>query len=105
MAQIVWTESALADLNGIAEYIEIENPAAARDLVRRVFATVDRLERHPASGKYPEELEGKRYREVVCGPCRVFYRHSRGRVIILFVMRSERLLRHFLLEARDIDDD
>ena len=105
MAQIVWTESALADLNGIAEYIEIENPAAARDLVRTVFSTVDRLERHPASGKYPEELEGKRYREVVCGPCRVFYRHSQGRVIILFVMRSERLLQHFLLEARDIDGD
>ncbi|MGC6500653.1 MAG: type II toxin-antitoxin system RelE/ParE family toxin [Henriciella sp.] len=105
MAQIIWTEPALADLNGIAEYIDIENPAAARDLVRRVFATVDRLERHPASGKYPDELEGKRYREVVCGPCRVFYRHPRGRVIILFVMRSERRLRHFLLEDRDIDSD
>lgn len=105
MAQIIWTEPALADLNDIAEYIEIENPAAARDLVRRVFATVDRLERHPASGKYPEELDGKRYRELVCGPCRIFYRHSRGRVIIVFVMRSERRLRHFLLEDRYIDGD
>lgn len=82
MARIIWTEPALADLNDIAEYIEIENPAAARDPVRRVFATVDRLERHPASGKYPAELDGKRYRELVCGPCRIFYRHSRGRVTI-----------------------
>jgi toxin ParE1/3/4 len=39
---------------------------------------------------------------VVCGPCRVFYRHSRGQVLILFVMRSERLLRSFLLEDRDV---
>ena len=105
MAQIIWTEPALADLNDIAEYIEFENPAAARDLVRRVFSAVERLERHPSSGKYPDELGGKRYREVVCGPCRVFYRHPRGQVIILYVMRSERRLRTFLLEDRDTTDN
>jgi toxin ParE1/3/4 len=38
---------------------------------------------------------------VVCGPCRVFYRHSRGQVLIVYVMRSERELRSFLLEDRD----
>ena len=81
MAQIIWTEPALADLNEIAEYIALENPEAARVLIRQVFYVVGRLERHPASGKYPDELEGRRYREVVCGPCRVFYRHSRGQVL------------------------
>ena len=102
MAQLIWTEPALSDLNEIAEYIALENPEAARDLVRRVFSTVERLERHPSSGKVPEELEGRCYREVVCGPCRIFYRHSRGRVLILYVMRSERELRSFLLEDRDV---
>ena len=105
MAQLIWTEPALADLNEIAEYIALENPVAAQDLVRRVFSAVGRLERHPSSGKYPDELEGKRYREVVCGPCRIFYRHSRGQVLILFVMRSERRLRTFLLEDRDAPDN
>jgi toxin ParE1/3/4 len=102
MAQLIWTEPALSDLNEIAEYIALENPVAARDLVRQVFSAVERLERHPASGKFPEELEGRRYREVVCGPCRVFYRHSRGQILILYVMRSERQLRSFLLEDRDV---
>lgn len=102
MARLIWTEPALSDLNDIAEYIALENPLAARDLVRRVFSAVERLERHPASGKYPEELEGTRYREVLCGPCRVFYRHTRGQVLILYVMRSERRLRTFLLEDRDV---
>jgi len=102
MAQLIWTEPALSDLNEIAEYIALENPVAARDLVRQVFSALERLERHPASGKFPEELEGRRYREVVCGPCRVFYRHSRGQVLILYVMRSERQLRNFLLEDRDV---
>ena len=101
MARLIWTEPALSDLNEIAQYIALENPVAARDLVRRVFSAVERLERQPASGKVPDELEGSRYREVVCGPCRVFYRHSRAQVLILCVMRSERELRSFLLEDRD----
>jgi len=101
MARLIWTEPALSDLNEIAEYIALENQSAARALVLRVFSAVERLERHPGSGKVPEELEGTRYREVVCGPCRVFYRQSKGEVHILHVMRSERELRNFLLDDRD----
>lgn len=101
MAELIWTEPALTDLNEIAEYIALENPPAARALVQRVFSAVERLERHPASGKVPAELDSSRYREVICGPCRVFYRHSKGQVLILYVMRSERELRNFMLEDRN----
>jgi len=102
MAELIWTEPALSDLNEIAEYIALENPIAARELVKQVFSVVERLERHPASGKVPAELKGRRYREVVCGPCRIFYRHNRREVLVLYVMRSERELRNFLLEDRDV---
>ena len=101
MARLNWTEPALSDLNEIAQYIALENPAAARRLVQHVFSAVERLERHPKSGKYPAELVRSRYREIVSGPCRIFYRHSKGEVFILYVMRSERELRNFLLEDRD----
>jgi len=101
MAELVWTEPALSDLDEIAEYIALENPPAARALVQRVFSAVEHLKRHPISGKVPAELGSKRYREVVSGPCRVFYRHSKKQVLILYVMRSERELRNFLLEDRD----
>ena len=101
MAELAWTEPALSDLNEIAEYIALENPAAASALVQQVFSTVGRLEQHPKSGKVPTELEGSRYREVVCGPCRVFYRYSKGQVLVLYIMRGERELRNFLLENRD----
>ncbi len=104
MARLVWTEPALSDLNDIAEYISLENPRAASTLVRRVFSTVERLIRHPKSGRIPEELEGARYREVLVGPCRVFYRVVEDRVFILYVMRSERQLRNFILEDRGGDD-
>ena len=101
MAQVIWTEPALSDLIEIAEYIALENPFAARTLVERVFSAVERLEGHPASGKVPAELEGSRYREVVCGPCRVFYRSAKGEVLIVYVMRSEREIRNFLVQVRD----
>ena len=101
MAELIWTEPALSDLNEIAEYIALENPPAARALVQRVFSAVERLERHPASGKAPAELGSNRYREVICGPCRVFYRYSKKQVFILYVMRSERELRNYVLEDRD----
>ena len=42
MAQIIWTESALQDLNDIAEYIAIENVVAAEQLVETVFACIFR---------------------------------------------------------------
>ena len=101
MAQLIWTESALYDLNDIAEYIALENPSAAKALVRHVFLSVERLEEHPSSGKFPAELEGKRYREVVSGPCRIFYRYTQNQVIVLYVMRSERQLRNFLIEEAE----
>ncbi|MEP5766225.1 MAG: type II toxin-antitoxin system RelE/ParE family toxin [Halieaceae bacterium] len=101
MAGLSWAEPALSDLNEIADYIALEDPEAARVLVQRIFSAVERLERHPNSGKVPVELEGGRYREVICGPSRIFYRHVKDQVLILYVMRSERELRNFMLEDRD----
>lgn len=101
MAELIWTDPALSDLDEIAEYIALENPAAARNLVQQVFSAAERLERHPKSGKMPQELGDSRYREIVVGPCRIFYRHTKGKVLILYVMRGERELRNLLLEDRD----
>jgi toxin ParE1/3/4 len=101
MAQVVWTEPALADLDTIADYIALDNPEAARRLVQKVFKHVEQLERHPKSGSVPAELRGSRYRHIVEAPCRVFYRFDGKRVWILHVMRSERLLRPGQLRQRD----
>jgi addiction module RelE/StbE family toxin len=101
MAQIVWTEPALNDLDAIADYIALENPAAAAELVRRVFAHVEQLEAHPESGSKPPELGRSRYRQIVEPPCRVFYRFDGERVFVLDVMRAEQLLRPDRLIARE----
>lgn len=93
MAEVVWSEPALADLEAIADYIALENPAAAAERVQRVLAHVNQLAEHPQSGVRVPELGRSRYRQLVEPPCRVFYRHERPRVFIVHVMRTERLLR------------
>lgn len=100
MAQIIWTEPALLDLNAIAEYIALDKPGAARHLVQKVFSTTDRLEQFPESGRKPPEFKKSRYREIIVGPCRIFYRIEKEKLYILYVMRSERRLRKYLLNPR-----
>lgn len=100
MAEIIWSEPALSDLDAIADYIALENPIAAADLVKRVLAHVEQLADHPESGSRPLELKRSRYRQIVEPPCRVFYRHDGQRVFVLHVMRFERLLRKSQLASR-----
>jgi len=93
VADVVWTEPALADLDAIADYVALDDTEAARRLVRRVFDHVDQLRAHPNSGSRPRELPGRRYRQIIEPPCRVFYRVQGQRMFIVHVMRSEQRLR------------
>ena len=100
MAQIIWTEPALLDLNEIAEYIALDKPSTASNLVQKVFSKTERLEEFPESGRKPPELKKSRYKEVIVDPCRILYRIEKDKVYILYVMRSERKLRKYLLRER-----
>lgn len=100
MAQVIWTEPALQDLNEIAEYIALDKISAANKLVQKVFSSTDRLEQFPESGRKPPELNKLRYRELIVNPCRIFYRTEKEKIYILYVMRSERQLRNYLLDDR-----
>jgi toxin ParE1/3/4 len=90
MAEIVWSEPALAELDAIADYIALDKPSAANRFVQRVFSSVERLAEFPKSGSRVPEIPKSVYRQLVVGPCRIFYRHDDGRVFIIFVMRGER---------------
>jgi plasmid stabilization system protein ParE len=101
MAEVIWAEPALHDVDAIADYIALDNPEAARRLVRKIFEDVDHVERHPRLGSKPDELKGWRYRQIVEPLCCIFYREDSGRVLMLHVMRSERLLMSELLKDRE----
>lgn len=97
MAEVIWTDPALDQLNDIAEYIATDNPAAAANLVERAFDNTDRLVRFPESGRQPPELPDSVYRELIIPPCRLFYRCEGERVFILYVLRQEQDVRRYIL--------
>lgn len=92
-ASLVWAAPALDDLDEIASHIARENEGAAAELVSRALDAVERLREHPASGRYVPEIPGRIYREVIVPPCRIIYRREGAKVILVHVIRSERLLR------------
>src|SRR5258708_4199505 len=101
MAEVIWTEPALYDLDAIADYIALDDPQAARGLVQRVFQHVEQIVAQPESGSRPPEMRQSRYRQVVEAPCRVFYRYDGSRVFVLHVMRGKMRLRKTRLIKRD----
>lgn len=103
MAELIWTEPAIQDLDAIADYIAVEDPQAARHLVQRVLGHVEQWVDQPESGARPPEIRRSRYRQIVEPPCRVFYRYDGARVFILHVLRGERRFRKALVVDRDVD--
>ena len=77
MAEVVWAEPALNDLDSIADYIALDNPEAARRLVQTIFEHVAHLESHPKLGSKPPELKGWRYCQIGEPRCRIFSREFR----------------------------
>ena len=100
MAQIIWTEPALQELDEIADYISLDNPNAAKNLVRSVFKCVVQLSEHPKSGKPVEDLEESTYRRLLVSPCQIFYREENNRIYIIHIIRDEQLLHLDILRKR-----
>lgn len=90
MAEVVWTEPALTDLDAVGDYIALDNFEAAQKLIRRVIERVGLLERNPSIGRVSNDLRNTPYRRLVIGPVYVYYRIEDDRVIIIHVVRAER---------------
>jgi toxin ParE1/3/4 len=96
MARIVWTDPAIQELDAIADYIALDKPTAARQLVRQVVAAIGRLRRFPLMGSIPAELRGLPYHQPIVPPCRIFYRIEKATVYIVHILRGEQLVRREL---------
>jgi len=104
MVELIWTEPALQDLDAVADYIALDNRAAACRYVHEVFKQVARLKSFPELGQVPAELEDfPQYRHLLVLPCRIFYKVDADRLFILHVMRRERQFRLGRVIGRDAD--
>ena len=85
--------SAVADLEEIRRhYRELSAPEAAERFLQEIFRNIEKLGRFPLAGRVVPEFGVEFLREVIVLPFRVVYRVDPGRVRVIRVWRSERLL-------------
>lgn len=87
--RIAWSQTAIANLVEIREYVGHDKPEAARRLAERIIASVERLAIHPHLGHAGREPET---RELVIGgtPYIIPYRIHDGQLAILAVFMVHR---------------
>jgi toxin ParE1/3/4 len=93
MAEVIWTEPALTQLEEILEFIALDKPEAARAVAERIFNATENLSSFVKLGRPIPEFQHASYRQVWLKPCWVYYRLDAERVAILHVRRAEKLLR------------
>lgn len=95
MAELIWSEEAVSDVEGIFDYIAQGSPLYARYQVESIAASVERLRMFPESGRHLPEFPLLPHREIIIGNYRVIYRYdsSIDEVRIASVVHGSRLLR------------
>ena len=105
MVKVVWTDSALFDLNDIGDYIAKDSERYAQLTIERLFNSVDILEEHPRSGKMVPEFENDKIRELIRINFRIVYHIIDDyRIDIISVHRCERLIGN-AYDFSDLDND
>lgn len=88
MAEIVWTEEALSDLEAIGEYFNRTAPSYAPVVVSRLYTSVERLIEHPKIGRQVPEIGHESLRELIVENYRVIYQLHEERIEIITVVHS-----------------
>jgi len=93
MAEVVWTDPALDQLEAIVEFIALDKPEAAKRISQRIFTATDHLESFVRLGRPIPEFPHKDYRQVWLKPCWIYYRIEADIPKILHVRRAEQQFR------------
>lgn len=93
MVKVVWTDSALYDLNNIGDHIAKDSERYAELTIIRLFNCVDILDNHPKAGKMVAEFQNDNLRELIRGSYRIVYHIiNKSRIDILSVHHSARMI-------------
>jgi addiction module RelE/StbE family toxin len=87
ITRVRWTRGALADLLAIGRYIELDNPAAARNVVSRSELAGNRLGEFPARGRVGR-IDGTRELVIPTLPFIIVYRVTVTEVELLTVVHG-----------------
>ena len=98
--QVVITEDAEKDLEGIVSYIaKYDSPRAAQHILGRILEIADSLSAAPTRGTLPKELRGlgdQDFRQIFFKPYRLIYRLVAGQVVIYVIADGRRNMQSLL---------
>ena len=92
MPRIRWSLQSREDLLSIRRYIAFQNPVRAKQYVRKIRSSVNRLKQFPLLGEVVPDLGRGDVRQVLHGNYRVIYQTDGKSVEVLSIVHSARLL-------------
>lgn len=90
MGQVIWSPSALEDIEQIAQFIARDSSDHAAIFVGRLVEATDRLVSAPRSGRTIPEIGRPDCREIIYGAYRIMYRQAGRDVWITGVIHGAR---------------
>jgi toxin ParE1/3/4 len=92
MASIIWTETALQDIESIAVFISRDSEFYAKQFVQKLIDATLKLEKFSGVGRPLRELPKSNYKEILFKKYRIIYRINSEMIYIISVHHSARLL-------------
>jgi len=83
-----WTDTALAHLSDIHEFISRDSPTYAQRTVDRLTRRSEQIATFPLSGRTVPEAGLPQIREVIEGPYRIIYYIKPGQIDILAIIHG-----------------
>lgn len=90
--EVVWTESATADLESIVEYVFRDSEFYAAAITRELVAAASSLTTLAARGRNVPEYQNPNIRELIVRRYRLIYRIAANRVEVLRIVHGARQL-------------
>ena len=98
--KVEWASVAEVDLKRIIDYIAIDSPGNALQILERIRQKVSALYTLPERGRIVPELQEQGiniYRELIISPWRIVYRISDTTVYVLLIIDSRQNVEDILL--------
>jgi len=90
--KVVWSPTALEDIEAIASYISRDSVSYAGTVVTRVINSTRNLEKFPFAGRIVPEFGSETIREVFAYSYRIIYRLENETVTVAAVIHGRREL-------------
>lgn len=90
--RVHWTNNAVDHLVNIYEYIALNSPTYAKQMVDRITRRTVQIGEQPLSGRIVPEYEAEDIRELIEKPYRIIYRIKTEQIDVLAVIHSARLM-------------